>query len=111
MEEKEIQKYLAFLECPKFIRTFNGLTWVFEMRYEKSLNKDALYSKEIEGFELVFDDKNLPIIEPTCCRPFKKKYLINFSDWDIYVIREYYYHFIVEPNNINNVDVSFWLRD
>ena len=68
-------------------------------RYEKSLDKEALLSREIEAHEMLFDEALLPLppeIHSTR-RPIRE---LSYTDGSILQIREAYIKFIVNGTDI-----------
>ena len=68
-------------------------------RYERSLDKEALLSREIEAHEMLFDEALLPLppeIHSTR-RPIRE---LSYTDGSILQIREAYIKFIVNGTDI-----------
>lgn len=104
-EDYDLQDYLE--NVVKY-RTFTGLKTYFESRYKKSLDKDTFLKREIEGYDLVFEESKLPLsceIEDSECQPLFN-YSIQIYDWEIILLRNAYDNFIVKGNDLS--EAEYW---
>lgn len=90
----------------------------FDYKYNHiSRDKEKLLEREIEGHRLILDDKKLDLTIKLWTNEPLEKYDIPFSAMRIFLIREFYDHFIVEGNDVLEIDVDeydswlFKLRD
>jgi hypothetical protein len=105
---KERQEFLESEEY-KNTRTFEGLKKNFETRYEKSQDKETLLEREIEGYELIFNAKKLPLLGDLFSdRKLLFNYSIFFTEFEIEIIRSAYQYFIV--NGYEITEANGWLN-
>lgn len=78
----------------------------FNIRYQRSPAKKALLGNEIKGYSLLFDDDKLPLQgKPNEYDvPLKGFSMPEFCSMEIMLIREFWMHFIIEGNDIAEVD-------
>lgn len=83
--------------------TLTGLKKNFYSRYNLSRDKVTFLSKEIEGVEILFDDKRPLSSDPYdfFIRPLLENYDINYNDYVIDLIRAAYKYFIVDGNDLS----------
>lgn len=78
----------------------------FNSKYQRSLNKEVLLNREIEAYDLIFNEKKLQVDHTANC-PLES-YSIDYSNQDIFLIRQYYIHFIVDGNDISEIARDEW---
>lgn len=95
---------------------FMRLKEEFGHKYQRSLDKETLLEKEIEGYSLIFDENNLQLSNLSTEDAPLGSYSIPYSSTDIFLIRKFYRHFIVEGAHISELEPendiwNSWIRD
>lgn len=78
----------------------------FNIRYQVSPLKKSLLSKEIKGYSLLFDEKNLPLSGALNENevPLRGYSIPEYCSMQIWLIREFWMHYFVEGNDIAEID-------
>jgi len=77
----------------------------FNYKYDHiSRDKEKLLEREIEGHRLILDDKKLDLTVKRWLNEPLENYDIPFSAMRIFLIREFYIHFIAEGNDVLEID-------
>jgi hypothetical protein len=104
MEEEDDYDYEQdYWELYGKYRTLSWLKEDFKSRHQKSLVKENFLKKEIEGYDMVFDEKKLPLYFEELdyfCKPLSH-YSIELFEGEIILIREAYDYFIFNGYNIS----------
>jgi hypothetical protein len=80
----------------------------FRDRYDESKDKERLLTREIEAYEMLFDEKKLPLSTNVISSSRPIKYLNTYTHHDIVLIREVYQKYIVNGTNID--EAWEWFR-
>jgi hypothetical protein len=85
---------------------FEKLKNDFNIKYQNSPAKKALLLNEIKGYSLLFDEENLPLkgVLSENDFPLKGYSITEYCSMQIWLIREFWMHFIVEGNDIAEVE-------
>lgn len=77
----------------------------FKIRSKRSPAKKALRAREIKGYSLIFDEDNLPVsAQEEDDEPLKGYSVPEFCSMQIWLIREFWMRYIVEENDIAEID-------
>lgn len=87
---------------------FEKLRRIFKSKFQKSEDKNVLLKREIKGYSLIFDEDNLKISILSNEDEPLGEYSIGYSSMQIWLIREFYIHFIVEGNEISDIENDEW---
>ncbi len=81
----------------------------FNVRYQNSRGKKELLAREIKGYSLLFDEDKLPLpILSHDDEPLEDYSVPEFNSMQIWLIRKFWIHFIVNNNNIDELEENDW---
>jgi hypothetical protein len=77
----------------------------FKIRSKRSPAKKALGAREIKGYSLIFDEDNLTVsVQEEDDEPLKGYSVPEYCSIQIWLIREFWMRYIVEENDIAEID-------
>jgi len=85
---------------------FEQLKKEFDSDFNESQDPVALLDIAIEGYSSIFNFKRFEISANHCIEKPLEKYDILYSSTELFLIREFYIHFIVKKNNISDLEVN-----